>query len=188
MQRVAIQELTFIQRGRNGRKFDRETRRDRFRDLFDLPTFGLPTDYFDMNGHRPSRFDRRCEHQLDIFSKKENTPAERAEYIAIFSIDVWKNLTNKEKAEHSLSNCKACFHHHSEIQATYPSKPIFKPQPTAVSIHSGPEKTNAKHVLKEVNSQWENMYGHTFTDALPKLCPETHLQQKKSRKKIKKKN
>jgi len=186
--RAAIRELTTVQRGRNGRQSHRQKRQDEFRELFDLPTFGLPTDYFEMKGHRPSRFDRRCEHQLDIFSRKWKTPAHRTEYIATFSIDAWKNLTAEEKAEHSLSNCKACFHNHSEIQATYPSMPLFKPQPTAVSIHSGTEKTNAKQVLKEVNSQWENMYGHTFTDALPKLCPEAQLRPKKSKEELKKRN
>ena len=44
--RVAIQEWTSIQRGRKGHKFDRETRRDKFQELFDLLTFGLPTDFF----------------------------------------------------------------------------------------------------------------------------------------------
>ena len=69
--RVAIREMASIQRGRNGHQFDRQKTQVEFRELFDLPTFGLPTDYFDMNGHRPSRFDCRCEHQLDIFSKKK---------------------------------------------------------------------------------------------------------------------
>lgn len=53
--RVAIRELTTVQRGRNGRQSHRQKRQDEFRELFDLPTFGLPTDYFEMKGHRPSR-------------------------------------------------------------------------------------------------------------------------------------
>ena len=46
--RVSIQELTTVQRGRNGRQSHRQKRQDEFRELFDLPTFGLPTDYFEM--------------------------------------------------------------------------------------------------------------------------------------------
>jgi len=35
--------------------------------------------------------------------------------------------------------------------------------------------------LTDVNNAWEEKYGHSFTDALPKLCPESQLVPKKSK-------
>ena len=67
---------------------------------------------------------------------------------------------------------------------TYPAKPVFEPEPN-VLVQQGSEKFNAKCVLREVNSQWTEKYGHTFSEVLPKLCPEAKLIQKKAKLEIK---
>ena len=68
---------------------------------------------------------------------------------------------------------------------TYPAKPVFEPEPNVVLVQQGSEKLNAKCVLREVNSQWTEKYGHTFSEVLPKLCPEAKLIQKKAKLEIK---
>jgi len=70
---------------------------------------------------------------------------------------------------------------------TYPAKPVFEPEPN-VLVQQGSEKFNAKCVLREVNSQWTEKYGHTFSEVLPKLCPEAKLIQKKAKLEIKREN
>lgn len=68
---------------------------------------------------------------------------------------------------------------------TYPAKPVFEPEPNLVLIQRESEKLNAKRVLREVNSQWTEKYGHTFSEVLPKLCLESKLIQKKAKLEIK---
>ena len=181
--RVAIQELTSVQRGRNGRQFYRQKRQDRFQEIFDLPTFGLPTDYFDMNGHRPSRFIAVVNINL-TFSQKSVKYQLREQNTLLHS----QLMHGKTSLLKKWLNIHCQIAKHASTTTVKSKQPIHPSQYSSHSLrHSGSEKTNAKHILKEVNSQWENMYGHTFTDALPKLCPATHLKQKKSKKELKKK-
>jgi len=45
---------------------------------------------------------------------------EREQYFDAFAVDNWKALSAKHKAEHSLTDCRACFQKHSIHQSFFP--------------------------------------------------------------------
>ena len=183
--RVAIRELTPTKRGTSTQQIDKGRRENEFQELFGTPSFGIPATYYMKEGHKPSLFNRRCEYVTATFSKPWGKVADRLKYLATFSTKAWKGLKDEEKSEHSLSNCKRCYYDHYEIQKTYPAKPVFEPEPNLVLVQHESEKLNAKRILREANSQWTEKYGHTFSEVLPKLCPEAKLIQKKAKLEIK---
>ena len=88
-----------------------------------------------------------------------------------------------------LSNCVACYDNHYSTQVLFPVKPTFIPESPAVSISSThTERENAKRILTESNRVWEHNYGCKFSDALPKLCPDSNLTKKVSKQERKKQN
>lgn len=102
---------------------------------------------------------------------------------------MWKGLSPDEQSKHTLSNCVACHENHYSTQGLFPVKPTFIPKSSVVQISSThTERENADRILTESNRLWEQNYGHKFSDALPKLCPDSNLTQKVSKQERKKQN
>ena len=47
-------------------------------------------------------------------------------YMETFSINVWQSLSDKEKSNHSLSNCEACYLNYFSAQKAFHLKPLFE--------------------------------------------------------------
>ena len=107
------------------------------------------------------------------------------------SVQQWKSLTDDQKAKHTLSTCQECYRTYFSTQQLFPVKPVFVPEQCTVKLPENPrdsEKTNAQHILKDANRVWEETYGHSLTEIVPKLCPEANLQVKRSKVETKKEN
>ena len=183
--RVAIRELTPCKR-----LVDTQKRQDEFQKLFGLPTYSIPSHYFDQQSkYRPSTFNKHADAVLDGFALRWHPTEAKGMYDATFSTEKWKGLSPDEQAKHTLSNCVACYDNHYNTQALFPLKPTFIPENPAVSVSSThTERENAKRILTESNRLWELNYGHKFSDALPKLCPDSNLTKKVSKQERKKQN
>ena len=104
--RTAIHELSSSKRGRSRQNIDKLERTQKFREIFDIPTFNLTEEIFTSPNpiqHHQSSFDRYCEKILDHFTKKWNPPSKCIEYINTFAIMRWKELPENAKRGHSMS-------------------------------------------------------------------------------------
>ena len=183
--RVAIRELTPCKR-----LVDIQKRQEEFQKLFGLPTYSIPSNYYDQpSKYRPSVFDRHADAVLEGFTRKWHSAEAKDTYSAIFSTEKWKGLSPGEQSKHTLGSCVACYDNHYSTQVLFPVKPTFIPDSPAISISpSHTEKENAKRVLTESNRIWEHNYGRKFSEALPKLCPDANLTKKVSKQERKKQN
>ena len=74
--RTAVRELTL---GKSLFGFnDTQGRQQKFAELFDIPTYGIPEQYYESNGSKPSRFERHCNDINFYFNKKWKSPDIRA--------------------------------------------------------------------------------------------------------------
>ena len=187
--RAAIRELTPVKRGCQGRCIDHSKRQQEFRQLFERPSYNLPSGFFDNTAAKTSIFEKRCDQVLNAFSRKWGKSADRATYLAVFGVQQWKSLTENQKAKHTLSNCKECYRAYYNTQQLFPVKPMFIPEECTVKLPENPrvsERSTARRILKDANAVWQQTYGHTFTSVVPQLCPEANLQMKKSKIEAKK--
>ena len=97
---------------------------EKFAELFDIPTFGVPQHYYENNGSKPSKFERHCNDINSYFNKKWKSLDVRASYLTTFSTAKWKAMSTNEKQKHTLANCATCYHTAGEQQANFPQKPI----------------------------------------------------------------
>ena len=189
--RTAIRELTPKKTGRLGRNIDTNKRSSDFKQLF--ADISLPEGIFQTDCKGNSKFNKHCNSIFDMFSKKWN-PIVKAEYEATFSIDNWKRLPVNDKKEHSLSFCSACSTNHTQLQKAFPGKPVFySEQSISLSLpvtpsHSKTEKLEVRRVLGDLNRQWENRYGHSYSSVVTKLAPEANLTKKKTKLELKQQN
>ena len=176
--RVAISELSPCRRFVN-----KQERQDEFQKLFGLPSYSIPSNYYDEpRKYKQSAFNKQADAVIDGFQCKWHPLEAKGAYESTFAIQKWKDLSPEDKSKHSLSNCIACYDNHYSTQLLYPVKPTFIPECSVVTLDStNTERENAKRILSESNRLWEQTYGHNFSDALPKLCPDTNLTQKVSK-------
>ena len=123
-------------------------------------------------------------------SKKWN-PNVRADYEALFSIDNWKRLPANDKKERSLSPCIACSINHIQLQEAFPGKPVFYSKTSiSLSLPETPkaEKLEVRKVLGDLNKQWDDCHGHSYSSVLAKLAPEANLTKKKTKLEQKQQN
>ena len=114
---------------------------------------------------------------------KDNSVANRT-YQDIFSVQNWGKLSKAKKEQHMLIKCKGCYHHHSQIQASFPvkSKQLIasaKENPFYVAAHipqhkPGKLKDITKNIHNSVNRSFEKSYGLSFAEVQTKV-PELKL-------------
>ena len=100
--RVAIKELSMTGKGIQFNRIDKHNRSERFKNLFNIPTFGLPDDYFTHSKH-DSQFNRHSERILTGFSMRWNPATGVKDYLNGFSIKTWEELSEQDKNQHTLS-------------------------------------------------------------------------------------
>ena len=137
--RTAVRELTI---GKSLFGFhDFQGRQEKFIELFDIPSFKLPENYFERNGPKLSKFETHCNEINSYFNKKWKSPDFRTNYLTTFSIVKWTDLPTDKKETHTLANCVSCYHSAREQQASFPQKPIYTPpDPTQEAITSSIEQ------------------------------------------------
>ena len=180
---MAIKELSQVKKGVSRKAIDYTALRTRFQQQFSLQ---LPTDIVQSDCNGKTKFDYWCQKILDAFSKGWRRNTDKTDYIKTFSSEKWEGLSDSEKEQHSLSNCEACYSYFANIQLSFPLKPHFTPQTTTVQVISGSEKQAAKRLIRDANEEWAKRYGHSLTEAIPRLCPETALSRKKTKQELKK--
>lgn len=184
--RTAIRELTRTSRVKHQGVVHKSQRANDFHHIFNLPTYQLPSNYFDSNGKDWSLFDKHCDTSCKAFLKKWTPTTKRVEYTNTFSIENWKALPEGEKNKHTLSNCRACFSQHENIQRAFPLKPVYIPPPPVITVdktqlQQASEKEIGRKVLSEVNLLWQENFCHPITKAIPKIMPEANLIEKESK-------
>jgi len=104
----------------------------------------------------------------------------------MFSTEAWNKLPHSQKALGTLTNCRECALQYHDQQLSFPGT-IYEP-PTLVTSetenlarhHSSDkaEKDNVtRQVLSELNSVYESVYGHSFTQGVVELA-HSDLQKK----------
>ena len=181
--RMAIHELSSVQRGSSRQRLDKIKRCEAFHELFPLPSYHLTDDMFKSNKSRPTRFDNLCESILQHFAKKWHPVSARLEYTETFSIAKWKGLSTEMKEMHSLCNCNACYRTFPSLQRAYPGKPMYEPKITVNVLPLTKERDATRQVLAELNPIWESRYSHSFTQAIPRMAVNNGLVCKISKKK-----
>ena len=124
---------------------------------------------------------------------------EREQYFDAFSVDNWKALSDQHKAEHSLTDCRACFQKHSIHQAFFPvqskqfqgclkQNPVVVTKNIAANISQQPGKVkctrreyqvSVQKIYDEINPVFERVLNVPFEKALTTL-PTLKIQAKKS--------
>ena len=99
---VDIKELSMTGKGIQFNRIDKHNRSERFKNLFNIPTFGLPDDYFTHSKH-DSQFNQHSEQILTGFSMRWNPATGVKDYLNSFSIKTWEELSEQEKNQHTLS-------------------------------------------------------------------------------------
>ena len=124
--------------------------------------------------------------------------SEKQRFLETFSIDKWNKLTNAKQWEHSLRDCKACYHYHSEVMAHFPVKsrqfigkakenPFFAAKNVKFGSHSTKVlKDTTKTIYNSINKPFEKNFGVSFAEAETKV-PEIGLQKRLSPSERKKK-
>ena len=124
---------------------------------------------------------------------KDNSVANKT-YQDIFSVQNWGKLSKAKKEQHMLIKCKGCYHHHSQIQASFPvkSKQLIasaKENPFYVADHipqqkPGKLKDITKNIYNSVNRSFEKSYGLSFAEVQTKV-PELKLSRRQDQMKEK---
>ncbi len=183
--RVAVRELTDTKCGRP-QSVDKEKRALEFKDLFEIPSFGLPSNYFSRRGlTREPLFDKHCKTIAGSFSMRWNTKGKtRQHYLKVFSTETWKSLPQQQKSQHSLSKCYACATLYKGVQEAFPLKPIYTVSPTLEEIYDATgtskkqENTVTRKALEAINTHHVKKFGKTIIQSAIQACPEEKIQRK----------
>lgn len=152
------------------------------------PEYGIPSGYFEVNGKdNSSPFDRDSRKILDGIRGKFRSEigAPRDAYVNTFSSKKWSELPDSEKKEHRLSNCTQCFELHEELQASFPLKPVHRPEQPIVTVHTDAlqrqgVKAFTTNLLAELDRVYNSEANTSFTDALLKT-KTSGLERKKTK-------
>ena len=129
---------------------------------------------------------------------------EREQYFEAFSADNWKELSLERKNEHSLMNCRGCFHRYSVYQSFFPvqskqfqgcnkENPVILAQNIAantsrkagnVKCTRREYKDGAQKVYEQINPAFERVFNVPLEKALTAI-PSLNIQNKKSPTEIK---
>ena len=124
---------------------------------------------------------------------------EREQYFEAFSADNWKALSIEHKAEHSLTDCRACFHKYSIQQSFFPvqskefqgclkqnpatvAKNIagkISQQPGQVKCTRREYQAGVQKVYDEINPVFERVFNVPLEKALTTL-PTLNIQTSRS--------
>ena len=120
--RTAIRELTPL-----GKRPSNNSIVTEFRQLFgDVPNFGVTDCMFECSHHwKESKFVRTADIVIQQFAGKWRQPDGKKKYQTSFCIANWKQLTQKEKSNHTLSNCTEYYSKYGNLQRIYPTKPTY---------------------------------------------------------------
>ena len=101
--RTALRMLQMSNRAEHKGVVHRQKLQADFLKLFDIPTYKIPSSFMATKEGNHSEFDKNCKNICSLFHKKWNPTTKRGEYVSTFSIDNWKALDDREKAQHTLS-------------------------------------------------------------------------------------
>ena len=139
---------------------DHDKRACEFQELFS--DIEIPESLFTGNSKGESQFNKGCEVILNCFSKRWK-PMLRALYKAHFASKKWKELAIEDKKKHTISNCAECSKKQIQLQEAFPGKPVFRVEPSiSLPKKSQSEKEEVRTVLKDLNKQREERYGHSM--------------------------
>ena len=125
-------------------------------------------------------------------------------YIEHFSQTNWEKLTENEKKQHSLANCKACDVHRFSYQSLFPlwgnktntithegiykqinSRILKQSSAGNVQVKKKLSKVPQKRCMRKINTAFEKTFGVSFAIAQTSV-PELNVKVKKSRAELKK--
>ena len=190
---------------------NRNQRVGRFLSLFNIPSFGFPTGYYEATAvKRLPLFEAQCEAILDTFSANWNSNCKHQEYLMTFTQRNWRKLPAAEKARCSHQKCVVSASQHTALQA-FPG-PTFKPDLASLYNSASTSRKDERGLwpdmhLQSVNANFEvntfiriwaktvyyiltyscsnNVkYGHFVTQSAATLCPEMHLQRKQTKTEV----
>lgn len=122
--RVAIRSLSKPNHG--GAGINKAERMEMFRRQFkSVPSYFPDPSIFESSSSSESAFDRGCKKILTQFSQKWHPTESRCSYTATFSVENWKQLPNKYKQTHTMSNCQGCLLEHPTMQTKFPGHTII---------------------------------------------------------------
>jgi hypothetical protein len=124
---------------------------------------------------------------------------EREQYLEAFSADNWKALSVEQKAEHSLMDCRGCFHRYSVYQSFFPvqskkfqgclkENPIIVAQNISANTSRKSVKVNctrreyqdgAQKIYNEINPAFQRVFNVPLEKALTTV-PSLNIQSKKN--------
>jgi hypothetical protein len=124
---------------------------------------------------------------------------EREQYLEAFSADNWKALSVEQKAEHSLMDCRGCFHRYSVYQSFFPvqskkfqgclkENPIIVAQNISANTSRKAVKVNctrreyqdgAQKIYNEINPAFQRVFNVPLEKALTTV-PSLNIQSKKN--------
>ena len=161
--RCAVKEITAeLAAGKTGhvaRVVDKKLRAEKFQKLFNLPSFGVPSGFYETTTKKKEPlFEARCKVILDAFSANWNSKCKQQEYKMAFTQAKWRKLPVVEKARHSLQKCMACAIQHAALQEAFPGQ-TFKPGLTnlykSASASRKIERVVTRQALQYVNTYHE---------------------------------
>lgn len=167
--RVAILELSHIQKFKKISEIDHTTRTAKFLDMFpENIGSGKTTEYWYGSGGI-STFDRHCNYILDAFAKKWHPTEHLRLYIETFSVKNWNILPFGTRLRHSISSCISCARNYYDLQKIFPGLPIFSCPPIANIPNDSNEKEVTGTILQELNNSYKSIFNHSFTSSAVKL-------------------
>ena len=132
--RVAV-KLTILKA--NGKvEYDHEQRWEKYSEIFQ----GVHKSRFEVDKNLYTKRSKALEHHF----KRWKTTTKKT-YLEHFSQTNWEKLTEHEKKQHSLANCKACDVHHFSYQSLFP----LWGNKTKTVTHEGIYKQINSRILKE---------------------------------------
>ena len=180
----------------NGKvEYDHEQRWKKYSEIFQ----GVHKSRFEVDKNLYTKRSKALEHHF----KRWKTTTKKI-YIEHFSQTNWEKLTEHEKKQHSLANCKACDVHHFSYQSLFPlwgnkiktvthegiykqinSRILKESSAGNVKVTKKALKSATKEVYDKINTTFEKTFGVSFAIAQTSV-PELNVQVKKSRAELKK--
>ena len=172
----------------NGKvEYDHEQRWEKYSEIFQ----GVHKSRFEVDKNLYSKRSKALEHHF----KRWKTTTKKT-YIEHFSQTNWEKLTEHEKKQHSLANCKACDVHHFSYQSLFPlwgnktktvthegmykqiNSGILKESSAGnVKVTKKALKSATKEVYDKTNTTFEKTFGVSFPIAQTSV-PELNVQVK----------
>ena len=175
--RIAVYEISGVQRGKSKCCINRKVRVKKFRSLFSTQTSFERHDEF-WNDSKSYNFNKYSDFVLNCFSKKWKSQTSRAQYLETFSVSKWEAFSTNKKVLHSLSKCSQCAVEHLEVQLLFPCVPHFEPESLVKlallsTCSASKAGTVTRRVIAELNVSYESTFNHTFTESVLKHCGRT---------------